>query len=620
MKSLFLLVTLVSGDWLSAHLHDPSLVILHVGQSQDYNAGHIPGARLVSLSDISITGERGLRLELPPVPALVQTFGRLGVSDTSRIVVYAGTESVQSATRVWFTLDYLGLGDRAALLDGGLAAWRAAQRTLTSEAPTVQPHSFMPHPAPQKVVNAEWVRGHLSDKAVQVLDARLPEFYSGENAGGMPRAGHIPGARNVPYNSLLGENGTLKPAGTLHSSLDGAPSMVSYCHIGQQATVLYFAARYVGLDAHLYDGSFQDWSARPELPVDSSAPAAGKLAALFAPLANDSSPGLAVLVQRHGVPIFQRGFGVRDLRTKTPIDAHTDFRLASFTKQFTATAVMLLVHDGKLRYDQKLTEIFPDFPAYGRAITIRHLLTHTAGLPEYEELMGNGPWTAEHQIQDDEALDLLKRQTAGKFAPGTSWAYSNSAYVVLGLVVAKASGMPFAQFLHDRIFQPLHMDDTLVFVNGRNTVPNRAYGHNKRGADFVEADQSSTSATQGDGGVYSNLADLSKWDAALESRTLLDIAPALSPVKLAGGADPKWPLAADDDNLAPGKPVAYGFGWFLDPYQGRARMWHSGSTSGFRTVIDRFTADGLTIVILSNRTDLDPTKLALQAAGIVSSL
>lgn len=337
--------------------------------------------------------------------------------------------------------------------------------------------------------------------------------------------------------------------------------------------------------------------------------------AIFAPLADARSPGVAVLVRQNGRTIYQRGYGARDLRTFAPIDAKTDFRLASFTKQFTAMAVMLLVHDGKLRYDRRLTDIFPDFPSYGQAINVRHLLTHTSGLQDYEDLMQGTAWTAEHQIHDDQVLGLLKRQTAGKFAPGAGWAYSNSGYVVLGSIVTRVSGKPFAQFLHDRIFGPLHMSHTLAYIRGKNTVPDRAYGHSKQGDRFAETDQSPTSATLGDGGVYSNLEDLAKWDAALESHALLseaDMRVALAPVRLNDGSEPHWPAEPDGDNLNPGKPVAYGFGWFLDPWHGHARMWHTGSTMGFRTVIERFTLEKLTVVVLSNRTDLDPDRLALQ--------
>uniref|UniRef100_Q024P5 Beta-lactamase n=1 Tax=Solibacter usitatus (strain Ellin6076) TaxID=234267 RepID=Q024P5_SOLUE len=345
---------------------------------------------------------------------------------------------------------------------------------------------------------------------------------------------------------------------------------------------------------------------------------------IFAPLAGPDTPGLAVLVRQDGRTVFQHGYGVRDLRSLAKIDTATDFRLASFTKQFTAMAIMLLVHDGKLRYDQTLTEIFPDFPAYGKTITIRHLLTHTAGLPDYEDLMdeaekGKPPiWTLAHQIQDREVLDLLKQQTRPKFAAGTSWSYSNSAYVVLGLIVAKVSGQTYGDFLRARIFQPLHMDQTLAFVNGSNTVPNRAYGHSKRQGKFVQTDQSPTSATLGDGGVYSNIADLAKWDDALARHTLLgepEMQPALVPAKLADGSATRWPNTPGGDNLAPGRPVEYGFGWFLDSWQGRPRMWHTGTTQGFRTVIERFPESQVSVIILSNRTDLDPAALAERVAG-----
>jgi CubicO group peptidase (beta-lactamase class C family) len=342
---------------------------------------------------------------------------------------------------------------------------------------------------------------------------------------------------------------------------------------------------------------------------------------IFAGLADGRSPGVAVLVRKDDTTIVQRGYGTRDLRTMAPIDARTDFRLASFTKQFTAMAVMLLVHDGKLRYDETLRQIFPDFPEYGRAITVRQLLTHTSGLPDYEDLMGSGPWTEDRQIRDDEVLALLKSQKTPKFAAGTSWAYSNSGYVVLGLIVAKVSGVPFGEFLRRRIFQPLHMNHTLVYVKGKNSVPNRAFGYSKRPEGFVETDQSATSATQGDGGIYSNLDDLAKWDRALGNHVLLgeaEMQPAWTAVRLADGSETRWPAASGGDNLNPGKPVAYGFGWFLDPYSHRARTWHSGSTRGFSTVIDRFTTEKLTIVVLCNRTDLDASRLALQVADVTA--
>ena len=362
------------------------------------------------------------------------------------------------------------------------------------------------------------------------------------------------------------------------------------------------------------------WAKKPEA---SSLPQ--KIDKIFADAIPKSAPGAAVLVTKNGRTLFQKGYGVRDLNTGQPIDAQTNFRLASCTKQFTAMAVMLLVHDGKLRYEDRLTDFFPDFPEYGRDITIRNLLNHTSGLPDYETLMelASGgkpsPWSETLQIQDAEVLALLEAHQNGDFAPGTRWSYSNSGYVVLGLIVAKVSGKPFADFLQERIFKPLKMDHTLAYMKGKNEVRNRAYGHARAGDGFLETDQSSTSATLGDGGVYSNLKDLALWDAALMQHTLLSAAemqPALTPVKLADGSQPQWASGPGDTDPLAGKPVSYGFGWFLDPYQGRLRMWHYGDTVGFKTAIHRFTKDGLTVIVLCNRSDRDASALALQVADL----
>jgi CubicO group peptidase (beta-lactamase class C family) len=357
-------------------------------------------------------------------------------------------------------------------------------------------------------------------------------------------------------------------------------------------------------------------------------PLKAQIDAVFSGVTQPDAPGLAVLVRKDGKVLFEQGYGVGDLRSHAKNNPATNFRLASFTKQFTAMAIMLLIHDGKLHYDDRLTDFFREFPAYGKAITIRHLLTHTAGLPDYEELMENeekasGPkWATDHQIQDDEVLSLLEKQSAGKFAPGTSWAYSNSGYVVLGLIVTKASGMPYREFLRKRIFAPAGMKHSIVYQKGINEIQNRAFGHSKEKDKFAETDRSPTSATLGDGGVYSNLEDLAKWDEALQKHTLLgekEMAPALEPARLADGSETHWPKHGDSDNLAPGKPVSYGFGWFLDSYKDRPRMWHTGSTMGFRTVIQRFTSDGLTIVVLCNRTDLDPGALSEKTADLFLS-
>jgi CubicO group peptidase (beta-lactamase class C family) len=387
-----------------------------------------------------------------------------------------------------------------------------------------------------------------------------------------------------------------------------------------------------------------------------------KIDAIFAPLVTEHSPGLAVLVIKDGKKLFERGYGVRDLQTAAKIDAHTNFRLASCSKQFTAMAIMLLVHDGKIRYDQSLTDIFPEFPAYGKSITIRNLLNHTAGLQDYESLMNQADapnsfypfppqWTEKKQIQDAEVLTLLEQTDHAMFPPATQWYYSNSGYLILGLVVAKISGQPFADFLQQRIFAPLKMHHTVAYQQGKNQITNRAYGHTKAGNTWQQTDQSPTSATLGDGGIYSSLEDLAKWEEALRTNRLLskeEMQPALAPVRLkftspspapcanntiastnpahtesesnmpsCHDSQPRWPA---DSDRPEGAPVSYGFGWFVDPYEGHSRMWHYGETQGFHSYIVRFPNDRLTIMILCNRTDITPETRALQVADELLSL
>jgi CubicO group peptidase (beta-lactamase class C family) len=336
--------------------------------------------------------------------------------------------------------------------------------------------------------------------------------------------------------------------------------------------------------------------------------------AVFASLKSVTAPGAAALVVHHGEVVFRRGYGVTDLRTLRKIDEHTNFRLASFTKQFTAACIMLLARDGKLGYDDRLTHFFPEFPAYGNSITVRNLLNHTSGLEDYEDLLlkqyPDTPPEKIPQILDAGVLKLLEQQTTVKFPAGTKWEYSNSGYAVLAMIVEKVSGKAFGQFLQERIFTPLKMKNTLAYEKGKNEVQHRAYGHTKKDDDgWHETDQSPTSAVLGDGGIYSSLDDLAKWDRALRLHTLLseaEMQPALSPVQPTDG-----PAKSPE-----GSTVSYGFGWFLDPYQGHRRMSHNGETIGFLTTIQRFPDDQLTIIILANRTDINPEELALKVADL----
>ena len=263
---------LVSTAWLQDHLNDPGMILFHVaGNRREYKEGHIPGARFLWTQALAYS-DPDLTLELPSLTQADSVLNKLGVTDGVRIVLYFDNGNVSPTTRVFFTFDYLGLGDRVCLLDGGLDAWKAEGRPVTTEIPQVKPGSCSPHVDHGVVVGSDWVRDNLKNQAVTIVDARAPQFYEGKS-GGMPRAGHIPGAVNIPFNSLVDSTNKLKDPATLRKIFEQAgvkpgSRIVSYCHIGQQATVVYFVARYLGYDAGVYDGSFEEWSGRKDLPVE----------------------------------------------------------------------------------------------------------------------------------------------------------------------------------------------------------------------------------------------------------------------------------------------------------------------------------------------------------------
>ena len=273
---------LVSASWLSEHLGDKNLVLFHIGDRAEYDAGHIPGAIYISLRDISLTREQagGLTLQMPPAEQLKETFEKFGVSDDSRIIVYFGKDWVTPTARVLLTLEFLGLGDHASMLDGGQPVWVAANNPVTAEVKQPARGSITPKPHPEIIADAAWVLAHLQDPAVNIVDARNTQFYEG-NPGGFPRGGHIPGARTIPFNSLTESetSNKLKSIAELAEIFSKAgvkpgAEVVTYCHIGQQASFVYYVARILGFKARLYDGSFDEWSKNPDLPVESPKPAA----------------------------------------------------------------------------------------------------------------------------------------------------------------------------------------------------------------------------------------------------------------------------------------------------------------------------------------------------------
>lgn len=307
-------------------------------------------------------------------------------------------------------------------------------------------------------------------------------------------------------------------------------------------------------------------------------------------------PGASVLVLEGGDAVFQRSYGLADLEAGVASSPTTNYRLASVSKQFTAASVLLLVEDGVLTLDDPVRRWLPTLPVATEAITLRHLLSHTSGLIDYEDLL---PPDQARQIHDADVLRLLEREDRLYFPAGSEYRYSNSGYALLALVVERASGQRFAAFLQARIFSPLGMTATLARQDEGPPVTDRAFGYTLVGDRWERTDQSTTSAVLGDGGIYSSITDLAKWDAAWYDDRLLSA--------------PSRALAVQASTATPEPDVAhYGFGWRL---QGRMQ-WHSGESIGFRNVLLRFPAQRLTVIVLSNRDAPEPYRLARQIAAL----
>ena len=324
-------------------------------------------------------------------------------------------------------------------------------------------------------------------------------------------------------------------------------------------------------------------------PLALAADRTAKVEALLAPF-GPGEPSVSVAIIEDGKrTAFSRGMA--DLETRTRATTATNYRLASLTKQFTATAILLLARDGTLRLDQTIDQFLPQFPDYAKSITIRHLLTHTGGLWDYEDLIPASQKTA---FKDAEAVRFSSTHATPYFAAGSKFKYSNTGYAALSEIVRMASGIRFGEFLRTRVFDPLGMKGTVAFEEGVNSVGNRAYGY----TESKRTDQDITSSVLGDGGIYSSIDDLAKWNAALDGAALL-------PREVLDEAAKAGPLNKQ-----------YGYGWFVDPYKNERRHWHSGETIGFRNAIQRFPDRKLVVIVLSNRAGLDARKLSLDLADL----
>ena len=300
-------------------------------------------------------------------------------------------------------------------------------------------------------------------------------------------------------------------------------------------------------------------------------------------------PGASVLVVHNGEIALRKSYGLANLEEKTAAAPDTNYRLASVTKQFTAGSILLL----GVPLEDPITKYLPGLPAYANAIRVKHLLTHTSGLLDYEDLIPSG---TTRQLKDTDVLELLSKTNTTYFPPGTQYRYSNTGYAFLALIVERVSGQRFADFLRTHIFEPAGMKNSVAFEEAISTVSHRAYGYTHEDGSWRRTDQSLTSAVLGDGGIYTSIDDLMHWVAWLD----------------AGRFDQALvPQTKTDD---PG--VQYGFGWRISEHDGRRYVWHSGETIGFRNAIVRFPAEHLAVVVLTNRNKGEPAQTALRIADM----
>lgn len=309
-------------------------------------------------------------------------------------------------------------------------------------------------------------------------------------------------------------------------------------------------------------------------------------------------PGLSLLVVRGGKIVRAQGFGLSNVELQVPVKPETIFQSGSVGKQFTATAVMMLVEEGKVGLDDKLTKYFPNAPDQWKEVTIRELLSHTAGFGDYpKDFNFRKDWTEDELLKMGEGIPLA-------YVPGTKWEYSNLGYLTLGILIHRVTGEFYGDFLQQRIFQPLGMSSTRI-ISEADIVPNRAAGYRLVKSELKNQEWVAPMVnTTADGSLYFSILDLAKWDAALYTgkllnRSSLDLM--WTPVKLKSGQPNKG---------------NYGFGWFIDERGGHRCIHHDGSWQGFETAIDRYVDDQLTVVALTNLAGAEPGKITQHVAEL----
>ena len=309
-------------------------------------------------------------------------------------------------------------------------------------------------------------------------------------------------------------------------------------------------------------------------------------------------PGVALAVVRDGKIVLARGYGLANVEHQVPVKPETIFQSGSTGKQFTATAVMMLVEEGKLSLEDHITKYFPDAPESWRDITLRHLLTHTSGMTDYPP-----DFDMRRDYTEDELWARIKPIPLA-FKPGEKWSYSNLAYVTLGILIHKVSGKFYGDFLQERVFKPLEMS-TARIISEEDIIPNRAAGYRVANGQLKNQSWVSSSLnTTADGALYLTVYDMAKWDAALYTEKLLK----------RSSLEQMWtPVKLND-----GKTFPYGFGWGLGNIRGHHVIEHGGSWQGFKAQISRYVDDKLTIILFANQTRANQAKLAHDVAGIIN--
>jgi D-alanyl-D-alanine carboxypeptidase len=318
-------------------------------------------------------------------------------------------------------------------------------------------------------------------------------------------------------------------------------------------------------------------------------------------------PGVSLAIVRNAHVIKAQGYGLANLEIKAPATKETVYEIGSNTKQFTAAAIMMLVEQGRVGLADPITKYFPEAPQAWQGITVRHLLTHTSGIQNHVALPH---WLDVFRTNlafetTPPRGELLKMffELPLEFQPGESWAYDNTGYYLLGIIIEKASGKPYWQFLDERIFKPLGMNATRS-TDPQPIVPNRASGYEWKNDRFENQPVLLPAIAFSAGSLLSTVENMAKWDAALYTERLLK----------KSSLNQMWMAAATNDGAD--APFNYGFGWFIDSYHGHRLVQHSGGTPGFSSLIYRFIDDKLTIIILTNHSDMIVDQLAIHLAGI----